>query len=44
MRPGGVIVVDNVLRYGQVVDAQGAETVVVAAFNDTVRADHRSRR
>jgi caffeoyl-CoA O-methyltransferase len=41
MRPGGIIVVDNVLRYGRVVAPKDAETVVVAEFNAAVQADPR---
>ena len=43
MRPGGVILVDNVLWSGAVVDADvtDASTVAVRDFNDHVRADPR---
>jgi caffeoyl-CoA O-methyltransferase len=43
MRPGGVILVDNVLYFGAVVDPAAADENVVAirAFNDHARADDR---
>jgi predicted O-methyltransferase YrrM len=43
MRPGGVILVDNVLWSGKVVDptVDDAETVALREFNDLVRADRR---
>ncbi len=43
LRPGGLIVVDNVLWDGKVVDAANHEpdTVAIRAFNDHVRADGR---
>ena len=42
MRPGGVIVVDNVLRGGRVVAAdQDPDTAAIVAFNDLVAADDR---
>jgi caffeoyl-CoA O-methyltransferase len=41
LRPGGIVVVDNVLRYGRVLAPKDAETVVVAEFNAAVRADPR---
>jgi len=43
MRPGGVIAVDNVLWFGQVIDPsdQSADTAAIRAFNDMVVADPR---
>jgi len=43
LRPGGLIVLDNVLRSGRVVDpsAQDAADVAVRAVNDTIAADER---
>jgi len=43
MRPGGVILVDNVLWGGSVVDptAKGKDTLAIRAFNDQVAADER---
>jgi caffeoyl-CoA O-methyltransferase len=41
MRPGGVIVVDNVLRAGRVIAPQDNETRAIVAFNDIVSADGR---
>lgn len=43
MRPGGVILVDNVLWGGRVVDpaADDPDTVAMRAFNDAVAADGR---
>jgi caffeoyl-CoA O-methyltransferase len=41
MRSGGVIVIDNVLRGGRVVDPRTEDDKVVAAFNDQVRDDDR---
>jgi caffeoyl-CoA O-methyltransferase len=42
MRPGGVLVVDNVLRGGRVVAAeQDPDTAAIVAFNDIVAADDR---
>lgn len=43
LRPGGVVVVDNTIWNGQVVDstAQDADTEAVRAFNDKVHADRR---
>jgi caffeoyl-CoA O-methyltransferase len=44
MRPGGVILVDNVLRHGQVIappDAQDDEARAIVAFNNAVLADDR---
>jgi caffeoyl-CoA O-methyltransferase len=42
MRPGGVLVVDNVLRGGRVVAAeQDPETAAIVAFNEIVAADDR---
>ncbi|MEV0268892.1 MAG: O-methyltransferase [Hamadaea sp.] len=44
MRPGGLIVVDNVLRGGTVIDPpaeQNSATAAIVAFNDMVAADKR---
>jgi caffeoyl-CoA O-methyltransferase len=43
LRPGGLILVDNVLWFGRVVDpaADDANTVAIRAFNDHVAADPR---
>lgn len=43
LRPGGVLLVDNVLWSGKVVDpaANDADTVALRAFNDRVSADER---
>jgi caffeoyl-CoA O-methyltransferase len=41
MRPGGVILVDNVLRNGRVLDPQTNDDRVIASFNDMVLADDR---
>jgi len=41
MRPGGVLVVDNVLAGGRVVHPNTPRSTRMAAFNDKVRADDR---
>ena len=41
MRPGGLIVVDNVLRGGRVLAPQNEDDRAIAAFNDVVRTDER---
>jgi caffeoyl-CoA O-methyltransferase len=41
MRPGGVLVVDNVLRGGRVLAPESADDRAIAVFNDAVRADAR---
>ena len=43
MRPGGLILVDNVLWFGRVVDpsADDPQTAAIRAFNDQVAADPR---
>jgi caffeoyl-CoA O-methyltransferase len=42
MRPGAVLVVDNVLRGGRVIAAeQDPDTAAIVAFNDIVAADDR---
>ena len=41
VRPGGVILVDNVLWSGRVVDPQSETDRAIAAFNDMARADPR---
>lgn len=45
VRPGGLILVDNTLWSGQVLDAAdtSADTVAIRAFNDHVAADERVR-
>jgi caffeoyl-CoA O-methyltransferase len=41
MRPGGVILVDNVLRDGRVLDPSDASDHAIVAFNDMVLTDER---
>jgi caffeoyl-CoA O-methyltransferase len=41
MRPGGVILVDNVLRHGRVLDPGNDDDRAIVAFNDEVLADER---
>ena len=43
VRPGGLLLVDNTLWSGRVVDeaADDADTVAIRAFNDKVAADER---
>ena len=41
VRPGGLILVDNTLWSGRVVDPRSAQDRVVAAFNDMALADER---
>jgi caffeoyl-CoA O-methyltransferase len=43
LRPGGLVLVDNVLWFGRVVDpeAQDEQTRAIRAFNDSVAADPR---
>jgi caffeoyl-CoA O-methyltransferase len=41
MRPGGVILVDNVLRDGRVLDPQSADDHAIVEFNKLVLADER---
>jgi caffeoyl-CoA O-methyltransferase len=41
MRPGGLIVGDNVLRAGRVLNPDDADTEGIVAFNDLVSADER---
>jgi len=41
VRPGGVILVDNVLWSGRVVDPQGETERIITAFNDMARNDPR---
>jgi caffeoyl-CoA O-methyltransferase len=41
MRPGGVLVVDNVLRGGRVVGPRDEDDEAIIAFNDLVSADDR---
>jgi caffeoyl-CoA O-methyltransferase len=41
MRPGGVIVVDNVLQHGRVLAPESADSEAIVAFNDMVLADKR---
>jgi caffeoyl-CoA O-methyltransferase len=42
MRPGGVILIDNVLRHGRVLDPRTAEDQVIVQFNRDVLADDRT--
>ena len=41
MRPGGLIVLDNVLRGGRVLDPAGPGDVAIAGLNDRIVADER---
>jgi caffeoyl-CoA O-methyltransferase len=41
MRPGGVILIDNVLRNGRVLDPRDEDTKAIVAFNEEVVADKR---
>jgi caffeoyl-CoA O-methyltransferase len=43
VRPGGVLLVDNIFQHGAVVDpaAQGQNVTAIRAFNEQVRADER---
>jgi caffeoyl-CoA O-methyltransferase len=41
MRPGGVLLVDNVLRRGRVLAPDDPDTRAIVAFNELVRADTR---
>lgn len=43
VRPGGVLLVDNIFQHGAVVDpaAQGGNVTAIRAFNQQVRADDR---
>lgn len=41
MRPGGLIVVDNVLWHGRVLNPESPDDHAIADFNDMVRADPR---
>jgi caffeoyl-CoA O-methyltransferase len=41
MRPGGVILVDNVFRHGRIIDPVDSDDVAMVAFNDMVVADDR---
>ncbi|MCA2219325.1 O-methyltransferase [Jidongwangia harbinensis] len=41
VRPGGLLLVDNVLWSGRVLDPQGGSDQAVAAFNDVALADDR---
>jgi caffeoyl-CoA O-methyltransferase len=41
MRPGGLLVIDNVLRHGRVLHPESPDDRVVADFNDMVLADPR---
>lgn len=41
LRPGGLLVIDNVLRKGQVLDPQDPSSRAVAALNDRIVADER---
>ncbi|MFI5843643.1 O-methyltransferase [Catenuloplanes sp. NPDC051500] len=41
MRPGGLLIVDNVLRHGYVLEPRNEADRAIAAFNDIVAADDR---
>lgn len=41
MRPGGLLVIDNVLRHGRVLNPESPDDHIVADFNDMVLADPR---
>jgi caffeoyl-CoA O-methyltransferase len=41
MRPGGVILVDNVLRHGRVLEPANDDDRAIVAFNEEVMADER---
>ena len=41
LKPGGLIVADNVLWSGKVIDPQDDDTRAIVAFNDLVRSDPR---
>ncbi|GAA1041344.1 hypothetical protein GCM10009557_64860 [Virgisporangium ochraceum] len=41
MRPGGLLVVDNVLWSGRVLDPQAPDDHAIVDFNELVRADPR---
>lgn len=41
MRPGGVLLIDNVLRHGRIIDPRNADDEAMVAFNDEVLADER---
>ncbi|MEU8243751.1 O-methyltransferase [Actinoplanes missouriensis] len=41
LRPGGLLVIDNVLRGGQVLDPRDASSVAVAGLNDRIVGDER---
>jgi predicted O-methyltransferase YrrM len=41
MRTGGIVVVDNVLRGGRVLDPDDPDTQAIVEFNDLVRGDER---
>jgi caffeoyl-CoA O-methyltransferase len=41
MRPGGVILVDNVLQHGNVLQPYGEDAHAIVAFNEQVLADER---
>ncbi len=41
MRPGGVILVDNVLRHGRVLNPSDRDTKAIVDFNEEVLADER---
>ena len=43
LAPRGLIVVDNTLRGGRVLEPDDESTRAIAAFNDAVRADPRVR-
>jgi caffeoyl-CoA O-methyltransferase len=41
VRPGGLVVADNALWSGSVLDPRDDDALAIAAFNDKVAADHR---
>ena len=44
LRNGGLIVVDNVLWYGQIFDPKDEDSKAIAHFNDAVNADDRAEK
>jgi caffeoyl-CoA O-methyltransferase len=42
LKPGGLIVADNVLWSGKVIDPQDDDTRAIVAFNDLVQSDSRT--
>jgi caffeoyl-CoA O-methyltransferase len=41
LRPGGLVLVDNVLRNGRVLNPETEDDLAIVKFNDAVRADER---